>query len=158
MSILQAYNTTGLSPFVAKEYDYTGHYVCYQTPPSQGHSYREYYVLSEPALRYGISISISICTSHAISSNKKCSIGFTGNHLHGDGDVYHVLCLIVELISHTVHSNETGDFHATMIYVCLNRSVQCSMGSLGFWGNVPSWSGTLRQTNTSKHRAYLWTG
>ena len=41
----------------------------------------------------------------------------------GDNVVDHVVCLKVEFLSHTVLSNENGEFYTTIIYPYLNRYV-----------------------------------
>ena len=47
--------------------------------------------------------------------------------------VDHVVCLKVEFLSHTVLSNENGEFYTSMIYLYLNRLVCLLMGSPNWW-------------------------
>ena len=53
--------------------------------------------------------------------------------LLGDNILNHVVCLKAEFLSHTVLSNENGEFYTYDIYLYLYRSVCLLMGSPTWW-------------------------
>ena len=85
-------------------------------------------------LPYGRESARDIFYFFFVAASRACkSNGTRVTSSFGDSVVDHGVCLKTEYLSHTILSNESGEFYTTVIYRFLNRSVCLSIGSPTWW-------------------------